>query len=497
MNVAIFINTIRQGQIAEALQMLLKLDDTSSCRDEAIAAIKAVDTKTKTTLMHQLAQLAALNNALLAGSVAQEDAKKLLRLVMQHSDLRCQEKSSQRTAFSDAVFLDHRATAAAMLSVMSDLRRQDLLAVLKSQDHKKNTVLHYAIDTENSALIEALLKIDSVDYMKTDFVNSLYFCRNKEGLFSLAFALKNYQEHPSILSLTLINQLYFTLPQGVWRTQAVEADINMGWGFFSKPLWKYALRLCAKRDRKNTIKEIDLSLLDLIVQAVKDGLRVMDMKVTMEIVYDYSESQSGTPGQMLRDAEGNRQNSLAGRTLTQAATNHTLAENKEFMQRAPLEEMNYYLCTRDTDPTDPKNLAQLKSDREWIVLYNQRLFYIPKQESEGSEKSRACQEIMFDGLSADDIDHFKDLRNAITIVGPTCRKAESNEIKHILPLVPFIAGQSHRVATTKSDHSCRITGMTFFGNTAQAASSSSSSSSLSPLLLSSSSSDTHVASARI
>ncbi|MBI5447155.1 MAG: hypothetical protein HY939_00310 [Gammaproteobacteria bacterium] len=312
-----FLGVLESGSIEKALKMLQKAESLSECNEEAIEAIKS---KTSPTLLYEVAKSKALNKAL-EDVDTQESAKMLLGLIMKNgSDQSCQNPLNGRTAFSNAVALDNRNIASEMISFCN-------FDILLSVDKDKNTALHYAIDHCNHALIGKICDRDNSSRW-------LFFIRNKSGLYSLALALKNYHDHPSALSLSIVNQLYFSLPPGGFRTKAVEEEVKMGgWGGTARPLWKYALRFCGERDGRGRVTSINLELLDLVNKVIEDGLVVWGMTVDKELVIYSSNSYTGTPGELLRPAFKNLSEGVSGRTLGQTSVNSTLAKNEEYSQQ--------------------------------------------------------------------------------------------------------------------------------------------------------------------
>jgi hypothetical protein len=443
-----FLEKVNAGKITEALVML-KESDQKNCSPEVINAIKAIDPKTNDTLLHQLAQSAPLNEALEENAAMRRNhAQSLLRLVMQHSTTSTQKRSNKRTALVEATYRDHRA-------IINEIYQKECLGI---EDSERNTALHYAINHANHVLIDKILKDDKKSYY------SLYFKCNKAGLFSLALAMKRYQENPTMLSLSLINQLYFGLPkESLYRTKAVETEINVEWSWFSKPLWQNALRMCGKRDEKGQVKSIDLNLWDLICQVVTDGLTVWSYQVTLPLIYEYSESKSGTPGEMLREANAKCGLGLPGRTLAQTATNASLAKNKEFMQRQNLGQAKYHLVHTNSDPAESKDLDKLfTNDKDWIILFGDKLFYLPQHLA---TKTAICKEIERDGRREKDQASYDSLKTSIFAMKiGTSRDAESAEIQKIMPLVPLLLDQKSDevplVSIREKDH--HVMGMTFY-----------------------------------
>lgn len=439
-----FLEKVNAAKIKEALDMLKKPEE-KECDQIVIQAIKAIDSKTKDTLLHQLAQSAALNDALEEKAAQRTDALTLLSLVLQHSDTSIQKKSNKRTALVEAAACDHRA-------LVDGIYRKADLAI---EDSQENTILHYAIHHANHVLIGKIIEDDDSRF-------NLYFKQNKAGLFSLALAMKKYQENPSALSLSLINQLYFSLPKGRYRSLAVETDITVDWSIISRPLWKNALRMCGKRDGKDNVKLIDLNLWDLVCQVVKDGLTVYGLYVTLDVVFEYSDSECETPGKMLKEANEKREVGLPGRTLAQTATNATLARNKEFMQRAQLGQAKYHLFHTNADPTESKDLNKLfDHNKDWIILFKDKLFYLPQHLE---TKPSICKEIEKAGRREKDQAAFDSLKQIISELKlNTDRAAVATDIQYILPLVPLLFDQKNYemplMTVRKQDH--RVMGMTF------------------------------------
>lgn len=196
-----------------------------------------------------------------------------------------------------------------------------------AKDRTGNTLLHRAIEACDCESIGKILNYDNQKH-------KLFFQRNKAGLYSLALALKLYHQGPSDLRMSILNQLYFTLPVGDWRSKAAEKKIKIDWGLTSSPLWQYALRYCAKRNPDGTIRGVDMMLVDFICQVIDKGITVLGIKVNNDLVFEYSESYSGTPGELLRPAFEKRALGLGTRTLAQTWVNPVLRQNREFAAQA-------------------------------------------------------------------------------------------------------------------------------------------------------------------
>lgn len=413
-----FIKYIHDQSLNEALNLLDALKDNNE--------LKKMDPKTGRTLLHEIAQSELFDEALKAGN---ENANKILDHLMSISNFLLRDKSLGCTAFLMAVKNDHRAIASTLFNYFIKNNNGRLFELFISADNDKRTALHHAIINCNHVLINDLLKQD-------DHTQTLYFKCDKSGLYSLALAFDQYQKNPTALTLSIGNQLYFSLPQGNWRTKAVEENVYMGWGILSTPLWRYALRYCAKRDENKKIVAIDLNLVDLINQVCRDGLTVMGFNVTWELIYEYSESYSDTPGEMLREAVKNLGVNLPGRTLGQADVNGTLARNREFMQRAKLESGSYRLSKMTKDPGLPYNISTLNYDTNHIVLFKSDLYYLPKG------LSQRCIEIKRHELSEKDTKYYDNLMGIMKDIPEKGRYATEGELKNIIAIVPLVPTNS-------------------------------------------------------
>jgi len=422
----------------------------------------------KTEQLYQLARSPQLNAILKDTTSPQHQAAKaLLFKIMQQSDMFFQDELTKRTAFSQAIIEDHRATANEMLSIMKTLKIEDdrIRQLFMTSDCDGNNALHLAVNAMNDALIKEILDRDKN--------REIYFSRNNEGLYSIALAFKNYIENRAVLPLSIINQLYFSLEKHKHQTKAAEMEVKMGHWMFNYPLWQHVLYMCAMRDNNGKITTIDLNLWDFIIQVLEKKLKVWGLDVSKELIYKYSEKYSSTPGDMLKPADAKRAVGLAGRTLNQGLTNNTIARNKKFMQLAQMAEANFSLwfipannsfsidglVTRNADSL-PKNAM--------MALVGENLYYIQAQE--GSNKSRTSKQIVYSELSDNQKARFDALKQFIKtkMQSYEIAKAPDEAVVNIIRLVPLIKTKNNneqKLADSKTSQNLRKTGMGFVGRT--------------------------------
>lgn len=444
-----FISMVNKGQFTEALASLQP--DGKECSALAIMAIGAIEPKTGETLLHQLAQSAVLNDALLEEkeSAQKVAARSVLHAVKLLSPMHIQQRSNKRTAFAEAVYCNHRAIS----DVLYDKK------CLGVADSEGNTPLHYAIKHCHCDLIARILANDAK--------YELYFKPNNQGLFSLAFALKQYKEHPAAVSLSVVNQLYFTLPKGEYRTRVLETEVNVTWSLFKRPLWREILRMAGKRNAKHEVETIDLNLWDFIVQGVNDGVWVWGFRVDLDLIYEYSDSYADTPGKMLSVADSVRMVGLPGRTLAQTAVNTTLAKNREFTQRLNLEQAKYQLAYANANPAESKELGRLYAhNKDWIILFEDKLFYVPQR---FETKPANCTEIKKDGRRDKDQAAYDALKSNISKMKlAEHRPAQPDEIRNIMPLIPLLndplSDETPLIPIQQHHHRVGV-GMTLFATT--------------------------------
>ncbi len=441
-------NNTSNAQTTEALKLLNELpigDDT-------------------TKQLYQLARSDQLNAILAdATSSRHQIAKELLSLIMVNSDLLIQETLTKRTAFSQAIVEDHRATVNEMLSIMKTCKDDFFIRQLfMVKDCNGNTALHLAVNAMNDTLIKEILEKDKD--------RTIYFSPNKEGLFSIALAFKNYKENRAFLPLSIINQLYFSLASSEHRTQAAEKKVKMEPWILKKPLWRHVLYMCAMRNNEGKINHIDLNLWDYITQVINNKLTVWGFNVTKELIYNYSEEYSYTPGEMLKPADDKRLAGLAGRTLNQAGTNNTLARNKKFMQMAQLGEANYSLCfITDNNSISMDDFLKINSVRlpknAIMALVGDNLFYIQSQEE--SNESRSFKKIEYSELSENQKVRFESLKKCIqTLIPYQVTSAPDKVVVDIIRLVPLIKttnDNAAKLADNKASKQLRGIGMGFLG----------------------------------
>lgn len=415
--------------------------------------------------LHQLACSPSLNAILKDPTSSKHPtAKALLAFIMQNSNLLSQEELTGRTAFSQAVLTDHRETVQEMLSIMKKTRSKSfLMQLLMHADQEGNTVLHHAVNAMNHTLIQEISEIDNE--------RKIFFALNHEGLFSIALAFKNYTENRATLPLSIINQLYFSLEYHQDQTLAAEMEVRIAPWILKYPLWCHVLRICAMRDSENEIKNIDLNLWDFIIKVVENGLVVLNLNVSKELIYDHSKSYSETPGRMLEKADETRLVYLAARTLNQAGTNNTLARNKKFMEMAQLGEANYALWFATT--SNSACFAELLKEscphlplKEIIALAGERLFYIQTQGK--SNATRSFQEIEYATLSDTQKKRFEDLKILMVDIiqpGKYLAIAPDTAAVNIMPLVPLmkIETQNRKEEQAEAGNTSilRSIGMTF------------------------------------
>lgn len=447
-----FLKTTGNEQITEALQLLNEI----TINDE------------KTVQLYQLARSCTLNTILADATSSQHQAAKvLLALIMQSRDLLFQEKLTERTAFSQAVVEDHRATVNEMLSIMKTFK-DDLFIrrLFMASDCDGNTALHHAVNAMNDTLIKEILERDEG--------RTIYFSPNKEGLFSIALALKNYKENRAVLPLSIINQLYFSLESHWHQTKAAETEVKMEPWFFKKPLWRHVLQMCAMRNNEGKINNIDLNLWDFIIQVINNKLQVWSFDVSTKLIYEHSNSYGNTPGKMLELADEKRLVGLAGRTLNQAGTNNTLARNEKFMQMAQLGEANYDLwfitANNSISISDllKRNSASLPKNA-MMALVGENLFYIQSQEK--SNESRNFKQIEYSELSENQKVRFDSLKNFIKDkMNPNqIVSAPDKVVVDIIRLVPLIKTTNNKEAKLDVNNASKIfrnTGMGFLGKKA-------------------------------
>ena len=394
-----------------------------------------IDSSTRTTVLHDLARSVELDKALDGKS---KSAKALLNLAMTHTTLTTKEKPTMGTPFHIAIELDHRAIATRIFShVKTNWNTWNIRSYLLIGDKNKRLPLHHAVINCNHELAKDLVEHD--DHV----IRPMFFSCDKEGFFPIALAFNRYRLNPNELSLSMINQLYFSVPKGSHRTKIAETNVAFGWGVTSKALWQSALRFCAKRDEKNKITGMDLNLIDFINQAVKDGITVMGMYVTNELMFEYSKSYTGTPGPMLREAFGKLAGGLPGRTLGQATENTTLSRYKEFMQRAQLSEGDYWLREMENDPQVPGALSAKSPERDYIISFNNKLYYVPQINRNNCTPGRSCHEIKFDALTEKEKQYYNNLKNSISGNNQTDVKASSANLKYIIALIPLTQPQQN------------------------------------------------------
>lgn len=400
-------------------------------------------------LLYALAQSDFLNNAL---SHNNSDAKALLGNVFKKTKLSFkQNKKPDETPLILAARLGYRATTKELLNLLKANHKKKLIKFCLKADQDHKTVLHYAIIHCDHASIQILCGMD------TDHL--LFFKRDKNDLFSLALAIDQYKKNPNDLTISICNQLYFSLPAGFWRGQAVEQRINLGFWTFAKPLWRYALRYCAKRDEDGMVTGPDLNFIDLVNQVVEEGgLFVMGLKVTWGLIDDYSKSYSGTPGALLKTARQTLAVGLPGRTLGQTTVNKTLAKNREFMSRARLENGDYTLVNLMVDPEIPANIEHLDQAKQYIALFEGNLFYLSKA---NANENRKVREIKVGELDEKDEKYFVALVDRIqTIPGEVV--AAADDLKNIIAVVPMLV--SEVMPTRMTNIKGKNTGMTLFSN---------------------------------
>lgn len=406
-----------------------------------------VDQALSSSLLHEIAQCEALNLAL---KEKKQEAINVMSMVLPALDDSCviREKSTGKTAFLVAILNDHREIAVRMFNYLGNKGdNTKLREMCGTPDNNKTTPLHAAIATANPELIEMILGID-------DAQKRLYFMRDGNGLFSLALAVKHYIDNPTELTISIINQLYFSLPKGVMRTRAVEQKVNLGWGLSKKPIWQYALRLCGKR-AGNKVVSIDLNLADLINQVCNDGLKVWDFDVTLELIFSCSDRFGNTPEKMLRDAFKTLEHGLPGRTLGQTAQNASLVKRQEFMQRAKLANGGFWLAKVAHNPEVESHLQNLEADRDNILLFDGRLYYVPKQIEEAP---RVCCEIRYHDLTERNQEYFKKLVAMMSDL-PLSKKAEDDELKYALALVPLMKSTKTTDIPMESIHARAVRGV--------------------------------------
>lgn len=220
-----------------------------------------------------------------------------------------------------------------VFNIINQLPDADLI----KRDVGGKTAMHHAIAQANPAVIEALKEKN----YKTLLQNS------KTGFISeispLAFAMQRYNDAPSIVALSLVNQIYFSLSKtrnNNDRCKALDqrADVVGGHIFYASRVWEHGLYLCFERDISNEITGINMDWIDIVVSAINDGLKVLGgIRVNKQLLIYYAGDVYGSnAGDLISRAINSQNARLAERTVAQTQVNKTLTKSAEFMQRTKM-----------------------------------------------------------------------------------------------------------------------------------------------------------------
>lgn len=204
---------------------------------------------------------------------------------------------------------------------------------LLERDSEGKTLMHHAIAQTNPVAIEALSN-KNYQTLKQPSKNGFL-----SEISPLAFAMKCYNDTPSIEALSIVNQIYFSLDRD-WgdRCKALDqrADVVGGHIFYASRVWEHGLSLCFIRNNSNKITGINMDWIDIVVKAVKDGLTVMGgMRVDEGLLIEYAGRTYGSTAQgLIFEAIDKRAEGLAARTIAQTQVNNTLYSKAEFMRQA-------------------------------------------------------------------------------------------------------------------------------------------------------------------
>lgn len=439
-NKNIFLQKLNRGEFEGLKDMFLDCHpERSSSEDDE-------------SLLEAMVQAEELNRALIE---KKELAIDLMNEVLARNGI---NRANQNSFFKEkallfAVKLNFCATAARVFNFLKEHYLGFLPSICQKQDEDKNTILHYAVIHCNDKMI-GLLALSGA-------MTELFLIKNKNHLHGLGLAFDCYQKNPNDLTISVCNQLYFSLPKGVMRTLVVEEEVKLGYWRLSKPLWRYALRFCAKRDSNKKITSVDMNFIDLVNQVIGDGLMVMGYHVDWQLIYAYSKAYSGTPGQLLADAVSKIKVDLSGRTLGQTAVNATLAKNQEFLSRAKLENDSFTLGSLQHAPMIDENLSGLRDGINYIVSYKDNLFYVPKKTTLGG--SREYIHIIREQLYDNDKEKFDALLARIQSQPHLFFVASPADLKNIFAVLPVQVATKVDTSKTTLPKS-KGTGMTLFSN---------------------------------
>lgn len=302
--------------------------------------------------------------------------------------------SQQRLDSIEEIFnvLDKRDESTA-LTLIEDLDQETILK--KHKDGR--TLLHKAVDVLSPRLIDALIQKK----------RELLFTYNANGLSPLSCALKKYTESRSVISKSVINQIYFSLSRGIERNRLVNdrANIYGTWAVFHDRVWQHGLELCFRRDSNGTIVSIDMDWLDFVLQVVNDGLYVDygllgGATVNRSIMAWWVKHEYSDAYGMFNQALGQQKDGLAQRTITQLTANASLAKSKDMQGRVQLNLP--YLISVEMNPTT-NNVPY----NEALISFKGNLYY-----KDGS----SIQMIDSSDFDADQLKSFEKLKTLFSSV---------------------------------------------------------------------------------
>ncbi len=379
---------IRNGEMEAALEKLVsELESNGNDNDSKQSDNWLQDG----SFLFQIAASSKLNDALTQGHPQQKAAQDLLTKIMTHSNLLAKDKSSGKTAFLHAIDKDKRNTAQAMLDVIippqKDPKEHKEIAgtdgiippteLIKHKDKGGQTALHYAVKHANHTLAASI-------YTRH---KNLLWTTDKKNRSPLALAIECYHNYPTHLTFSLINQIYFALPD-YKRGPQVQKKYSFSPSIirWRSPLWKYALQYCVKTDEHNKPIGIDLNFLDLIMEVINKGLWVYGVKVTKKLMLAYV--PDGTL-HLFEEGLRTRKSTIRDRTLAQTCVNSTLLGNEEYMRRARFDVIKKYVLKKiNFNPKETSGTITIPNAKTNAVLLYQdtstgskinRLFHVSSE----------------------------------------------------------------------------------------------------------------------